>query len=288
MRARHRFGVIAATVGLLGGVGLTAMAGVATVAAASPTGFTCTGSLASFGQLIPPGTYTSLSMPGGSVCFVAPGSVTVNDGITLGEASALLVPDGGALTVNGPVTVGPGAVFSEFDSCSPIKVNGPVSVRDNAVLLICGSTVAGPVEATNATQVRAYFSDISGPLGIQGGGGPNPVLDAFVAFGGPPYGPPDGYNFSEVNESVISGPVSAAGYSGLGVNFVGDVMGPMTFINNTTTYSSAIGSNRINGPATCSGNVPAPNLGGHLAIGSPSIVSGPVRGDQAATCTGVS
>jgi hypothetical protein len=284
MRARRRFGVIAATVGLLGGVGLTASTGVATVAAASPNGFSCTGSLGS-PETIPPGTYSSLSMPGGSTCFVAtPGLVTVNHGITLGQASALVVPDDGALTVNGPVTVGPSAVFSEdFDSCSPINVNGPVSVGDNAALLICGSVVAGPVKATNATYVRAYFSDISGPLTIQGGGGRNPVLDAI----GVPYGPPDGYNFSEVNESMISGPVRAAGYGGLGVNFVADVMGPMTFTDNSTTYSSAIGSNRINGPATCSGNVPAPNLGGHFVIGPPSIVSGPVRGDQAATCTGV-
>ena len=64
--------------------------------------------------------------------------------------------------------------------------------------------------------------------------------------------------------------------------------GPLTFSNNSEAPNIDeydIGSNAINGPATCNDNTPAPNLG--ASAGYLSNVLGPVRGNQANTCTGV-
>ena len=88
--------------------------GVVGVSAASavPSRFTCTGTVTPFApELIPPGTYALLSMPAGSLCYVADasvggGAVTVNHGLTLGEAS-LLPLTGGRVVLDGTVLEDP-------------------------------------------------------------------------------------------------------------------------------------------------------------------------------------
>jgi hypothetical protein len=267
-------------------------AGVVQATAAPPSGITCAGTVSPFDPMaIPGGTYGSLSMPPGSLCLIEGAAVIVNHPVTLGSGSGLGVL-AGSLTVNGPVTAGHGAAFGDFNSTAPITVNGPVSVDSNGALVIGSETpygpllssIAGPVRATDPSTVQIHNTAIGGPVILQGGGGANPVLDA----AGLPFGPPFGYNFNDLEDNVISGPVSETGYDGIWSGVLRNVMGPLTFSNNSEAPAIDeydIGSNRINGPATCSGNDPAPNMG--QSAGAPSIVSGPTRGDQAATCTGV-
>jgi hypothetical protein len=87
---------------------------------------------------------------------------------------------------------------------------------------------------------------------------------------------------------VIAGPVWQTRYNGIWSGVLRNVMAGLIFVNNSEAPvidEYDIGSNLINGPAICSGNDPAPNLG--MSAGAPSIVDGPTIGDQAATCTGV-
>ena len=122
---------------------------------------------------------------------------------------------------------------------------------------------------------------VTGPVRLVGGGADNPIVQAFT--GTSPYN-----NFNDLEDNVIGGGETETGYNGTWSGVLRNVInGPVTFTNNSETLPDEydIGSNFIAGPATCAGNTPVPNTG--ASRGYLSIVDGPVRGDQAATCTGV-
>lgn len=256
----------------------------ATVPAVAAAGFTCGGTL-NAPQPVPAGTLPSLTMPSGSVCLVV-APVTVSRGVRLGDGSALGVTTG-TLTVMGGLTLGTGAAFGDEGNSQPINIYGPVHIGPDGAFFIGVETpggpivsrVVGPVTATGASAVQIHNTQIAGPVRLTGGGGTNAIVDSLV---------PRPNNFNDLEDNRISGPVSQVGYGGVWSGVIRNVIGgPFTFSNNAEPMPDEydIGSNRIFGPATCNGNSPAPNLG--MSPGASSLVYGPMRGDQAATCTGV-
>jgi hypothetical protein len=126
------------------------------------------------------------------------------------------------------------------------------------------SSISGPVRGTDASTVQIHNSSIGGPVNLQGGGGSNAILDALV--GG-------GYNFNDLEDNVISGPVTINGYGGIWAGVIRNhIAGGLTFTNNTDMDEFDIGSNVIAGNANCSLNNPAVNTGG--SPGSPNTVAG--------------
>ncbi len=270
-----------------------------TPALADPS-FTCSGE-----EFIPAGVYSSVSMPAGSICGVN-GSVTILSPLKLGDGAGLGVRSGGSLTIEGPVTIGPGAAFGNVGNSNPIDIDGPVNVGGDGALIVgveslglespgpIVSAIRGPVSAHDASTVQIYNTQIGGPVRIGGGGGDNAIVDRFFGPGKTFSGP--GNDYTDLEADDVLGPVSETGYDGIWAGVIRDIVdGPLTFSDNAEPPqppegspfidSYDIGSNRIFGPARCENNEPAPNMGGEYS-GSPSIVYGPVRGDQAATCTG--
>jgi hypothetical protein len=249
----------------------------------APASLTCGGTL-SAPQDVPGGTYASFIMPPGSVCGIV-GDVTVTSGLTVGAGAALVVAFG-SLHVGGPVRIRPGGSFGDYLSADPISIDGPLSADHNASVAIgledpygpLVSSINGAVRATDPSTIQIHNTLVRGPVEIRGGGGSNPIF----AAAGIPF---PGYNVSDLEDNVIEGPVSETHYDGIGSGLLRNVMTGLTFSKNTGAPEYDIGSNLINGPATCSGNVPAPNHG--ASAGAPSIVNGLTRGDQATTCTGV-
>ena len=254
------------------GTGAAAPAG----AVPAPSGFTCTGdfsNLPSSAEMVPAGTYTSLTTPPGTACFIA-GDVVVNGSVTLGQAAGLGLASG-SLTVNGKVTVGGGASFGDIGGQPPITVNGPLFIDPNGFVFLLGpGAISGGVHASAPSGLTLFDLQIGGPVQILGGGGDNPVQDELGN---------SHYQSVYLGQNVISGPVTENGYAGAGDDGTGSFVGfdhtagPMTLINNTVA-SILVQSNVVDGPATCSGNNPSPQ-----DLGS-STVTGPIKGSQGQQC----
>ncbi|MDP9336182.1 MAG: hypothetical protein M3Q30_23120 [Actinomycetota bacterium] len=259
--------------------------------AASSAAYTCTGTLAnppsSFG-VIPAGTYRALNLPAGSACVInGPGDVNVLSPVVLGSG-AVLAMFGGSLEVHGGVTVGPNAIFAVPQNSTPVTINGPVNVQSVAVFLVGVETPQGPlfssirggVTATDASSVQIHNTTISGGVTSQDGGADNAAFDALANQGFP-------QNFFALEDNHINGRVIVNGYEGEWGGVIRDTInGGFTFTDNVQAVNPDewdIGSLAIHGPATCANNSPAPNVGESPA--GPSTVSGPTRGNQAATCT---
>jgi len=294
MGGRSTFGKVVATLGLVVSAGAMAGLGVASPAGATPPPvITCSGTISGPG-IISGGTYAALAVPPASACLIE-GAVTVNSPVKLGSGSGVGV-EAGSLTVNGGLTVGPDAAFGDFGSSSaPITINGPLFVQGNGYITMDGPTIGGPVWANDPSALQIFDTRIGGAVTINGGGGDNPVLDALDQCYGNSCQPPQyPYNQNFVWGDVISGPVSVIGYTGPWQGIVEDVMGPLVFWGNANPRGTAIGFDTINGFATCANNTlgpptytwSPPNTGPDVS--GPSVVHGPVFGNQATTCTGVS
>ena len=244
--------------------GSTLTIAISPVNAAGSSGFICTGTLATPGS-VPAGTYASLAMPAGSLCEVV-GDVTVTRPVSIGTGAGLAVV-AGSLTIRGPVSISAQGVLASLYNSTPVHIGGPVWVGQDAAFIVGTETPGGP--RTNS---------ISGPVRLTGGGGQNAIVDAMSPdFPG---------NFNDLEDNDIRGPVSVTGYHGVWSGVIRDIIrGPFTFSNNVESPPDEydLGSNTIYGPATCNNNNPVPNMG--HSPGGPSVVFGPIRGDQAATCT---
>jgi hypothetical protein len=76
---------------------------------------------------------------------------------------------------NGPLTV------SGFACLSGATVNGPVTVRPGATLVATHTTISGPVTAGNAAGVFLGDSTVRGPLQVAGTNGPVSVIGSQVS-----------------------------------------------------------------------------------------------------------
>jgi hypothetical protein len=258
--------------------------GVATTPAlAKGSGYTCHGTLKNPGS-IPGGTYSSLTMPKGSVCGVN-GDVTVTHPVTVSKHAGLAVFSG-SLTIQGEVKVEEQGVLASFDNSTPVDIWKSVSVGHNAAFIIGTespgdpqvNSIGGPVTGKDESTVQIHNADVGGPVTLTGGGGHNTIVDAFS--GGFPG------NFNDLEDNVIQGAVAQKDYKGVWTGVIRDVIhGSFTFNHNREKVIDEydIGSDTIYGSATCDDNRPAPNLGS--SPGGPSTVFGPTLGDQAATCT---
>ncbi len=269
-------------------VGVGGVVAGASPAKASPSGYTCSGSSLTAPGVITSGSYSSLKMPPGTFCVVM-GTVTVAMPVSLGTGSALFMTSGSSLSVSGSFALSSGAVFADLSNSVPVTIGGSVRVGTDAEFVLGVETPYGPtfasiggsVTSTGASSVQVHNTVITGPVRLVGGGADNPIVQAFT--GTSPYN-----NFNDLEDNVIGGGVTETGYNGIWSGVLRNVInGPFTFTNNSEnpTDEYDIGSDFIAGPATCAGNTPVPNTG--TSRGSLSIVDGPVRGDQAATCTGV-
>ncbi|MGI5148677.1 M14 family zinc carboxypeptidase [Plantactinospora sp. CA-294935] len=72
---------------------------------------------------------------------------------------------------NGPLTI------SGFACLSDATVNGPVTVRPGAVLIATGTTISGPVSAAGATGVFLADSTVRGPVSVSGTTGAVSLVD---------------------------------------------------------------------------------------------------------------
>src|SRR5207253_684302 len=151
--------------------------------AARPAGFTCTGTLSSPGS-IPGGTYASLTMPAGSLCAVV-GDVTVTRPLTIDTGAGLAV-FAGSLTIQGKVTISLQGVLASLANSTPVHIGGPVTVGQNAALILGTETpggpivnsIGGPVTGSGESSVQIHNADVGGPVRLTGGGGDNAIVDA--------------------------------------------------------------------------------------------------------------
>ena len=203
-------------VSIAGGVAVLAALILGVSSTAAGTGSTtCTDTLA-------PGTYHRLIVPAGAICITFEGPVTINGG----------------------VSVGPGATFVLGTEENPVHT----------------ATISGGVRASAAASVQIHFSTINGGVNLNGGSGP--------------FGPPFDVTWNAIEDSVINGSVSISGYDGFWQGFFRNtVNGSFNFNNNTVvdTDGNEVQTNTIHGTMNCSGNIPAPQAGD--SGGSPNVAS---------------
>lgn len=107
---------------------------------------------------------------------------------------------------NGPLTI------SGFACLSGATVNGPVTVRPGATLVATGTTISGPVSAANAAGVFLGDVTLRGPLQVANTRGPVSVIGTNVS------GPVNVVNNADttapyVAGNSVSGPLSCSGNS---------------------------------------------------------------------------
>jgi len=232
-------------------------AGVAS-AAAGPAAYTCSGGTLQTPQVIPAGTYKS---------------VTVADGFCVMQ---------GTYSITGGLTVEPGAFldaavffgFPPYDygsSCNVfVTVSGGIRVGANAALYFgngpgtgCPSSndvVNGGISSTGAESVVVHGTTIRGGLTVQGGGGgascPQPPVS--------PLSPFDPY--TNIEDSQVSGGISVSGLSTCWTGIIRNTVSGTVSVNNNTMGDPdaiEIGLNHIIGTLACSGNALAfPGPGG--------------------------
>jgi hypothetical protein len=246
--------------------------------------------------MIPSGTYTSLTMPAGSICEIpGPQPVTVLSGVTLEDGSGLatgVANQGANLKIVGGLVLQPDSLFVAGIKSERKHVNilGPVTVMSGAVFYLGTekpgkppfATIQGGLVAQDPSAVVIQNTSIGGDVSVTGGGAVNAVIEALSHNA--PF-----TNYTDFEDDQINGGISEVGYDGVWAGVIRSIMsGSLTFAFNSEAAIDEydIGSDIIAGSAYCSGNNPAPNIG--PSFGAPSIVSGPTFGDQAATCTGVS
>jgi hypothetical protein len=236
-------------------------------------------------------------MPPDSFCIIQDGQVTVTHPVTLGHDSTLLFANdltitgtltlanhswlgsisssadspGGNLHIGGQVTVGPNALLSPYFAFGPENgVPWPIFTLDKGVtvenqggfFIQAGSTISGPLTATNPSAINLVGATLSGPVNLQGGGSPNGVLDSLGA-------PPGAYTWSVLQYNTITGPVMIRGYAGITVIVEGNtITRGLTVTGNTQLIGNSdpargplfspntffVQGNAIGGSANCSNN----------------------------------
>jgi hypothetical protein len=259
-----------------------------------PAPFTCTGTLSAPGT-IPSGTYSSLTMPPGSICLMpGPKPVTILSGVTLQAGSGLatgVTRNAADVKIVGDVTLDSGSLFIADLKTEkhPVNILGQVTVGSGALFYLGNekpgkapfATIQGSVTAQDPSAVVIQNTAIGGPASVLGGGAVNAVVEALS------HNAPE-TNYTDFEDDQINGGVTEVDYGGVWAGVIRTIMsGSLTFANNTeaTIDEYDIGSDIISGSAYCAQNNPPPNMGS--SSGSPSIVDGTTFGDQAATCTGV-
>lgn len=258
-----------------------------------PTAYTCSGTLTT-PAFIPSGTYSSLTMPPGSICEIpGPKPVTVLSGVTLQDGSGLatgVTANAADLKIVGDVTLQPDSLFVAGlkNERHPVNILGQVTVMSGALFYLGTerpgkppfASIQGSVTAQDPSAVVIQNTTIGGPVSVLGGGATNAIVEALS------HNAPE-TNYTDFEDDQINGGITEVDYGGVWAGVIRSILsGSLAFANNSeqTIDEYDIGSDIISGSAYCADNNPAPNIG--ASSGSPSIVDGNTFGDQAATCTG--
>ena len=280
-RAAGLTGAVVLAASLLS-VGLGVLSPGVAGAAAGPAAFTCSGGTLQAPQVIPAGTYKS---------------VTVSDGFCVMQ---------GTYHITGRLTVEPGAFldaavffgFPPYNYGAPcnvfVNVSAGVRIGQHAALYFgnsgdtgCPSSnnvVKGGITSAGAESVVVHGTTISGGFTVQGGGGGTTCQP--TAFS--PFGP-----YSNLEDSHVNGGASVAGLSTCWTGIIRNTVNGTVKVNNNTMGDPdaiEIGLNHIHGTLACSGNALAfPGPGGvptNSFDGSPpnpNVVTGARKGQ----CTGL-
>src|SRR5215469_15134695 len=251
-------------------------------AATGPATFTCSGGTLAAPQVIPAGTYKS---------------VTVSDGFCVMQ---------GTYIITGGLTVEPGAFldaavffgFPPYDYGTPcnvfVTVSGGIRVGQDAAFYFGNSSdtgcpssnnvVTGGISATSAESVVVHGTTISGGFTVQGGGGGTTCEPTATS----PFGP-----YTNIEDSQVNGGVSVSDLSTCWTGIIRTTVNGTVKVNNNTMGDPdaiEIGLNHINGTLACSGNALAfPGPGGvptNSFDGSPPNPN-VVTGARTGQCTGL-
>ena len=259
-----------------------------------PTAYTCSGTLTA-PAFIPSGTYSSLTMPPGSICEIpGPKPVTVLSGVTLQDGSGLatgVTANAADLKIVGDMMLQPDSLFVAGlkNERHPVNILGQVTVMSGALFYLGTerpgkppfASIQGSVTAQDPSAVVIQNTTIGGPVSVLGGGATNAIVEALS------HNAPE-TNYTDFEDDQINGGITEVDYGGVWAGVIRSILsGSLAFANNSeqTIDEYDIGSDIISGSAYCADNNPAPNMG--ASSGAPSIVDGNTFGDQAGTCTGV-
>jgi hypothetical protein len=272
---------------------LATLAVGATVASADgpPNAATCSGASLQSPGILPPGTYSSLTVQG--VCLIPGGTVHVQGNVTVTPGSAFLAnfpsfgpgaPEGDAtVTVGLNILVGTGATL--VLGCTPS--NGCVNTTHD--------TVGGNIVATQPLGMLVHGDAIQGNVIHSGGGGGVNCNNVGFLGGGPA--------FSAYEDGSVGGNMVITGVQSCWLGIARQQVGGNVILqSNNLADPDAIEilSNTISHNLICQGNsmvwnsfeqsmdqpglfprVPAPNTVGHQRIGqcvlaSPTTPGGPL------------
>lgn len=255
--------------------------GVASAAAGSADAYTCSGGSLWQPEVIPAGTYGSVTVDG--FC-VMQGTYRITGGLTV-ESGAFL----DAAVFFGFPPYDYGNLCNVF-----VNVSGGVRVQQDGALYFgngpgtnCPSSndvVNGGVTAASADTVVIHGTTINGGFSVEGGGGGTDCAPTAAS----PFGP-----YTDVEDSRINGGASISGLSTCWAGFIrNQVNGTVSVTDNTMGDPDAIeiGLNVIHGALACSGNSLAfPGTGGvptNSFDGSPPNAN-TVTGMESGQCAGL-
>lgn len=201
--------------------------------------------------------------------------------------------DAGSVTVEGNVTVLPGAVLVAAFAGSNLTIRGHVDVHKNGILVLgcepdhftcfndpsntlsTNDTVDGSLTAEHALTVLVHHSTIGHNVTLSGGGG-GATCSVFppVLGGNPAYG-----DFEDI---IIGGNLTITGWQSCWLGFFRDtIMRNVDFHGNVSADpdGNEIATNSIGGNLSCTGNSPNPQIGD--SGGSLNTVRGHANGQCA-------
>ncbi len=205
---------------------------------------------------------TSRALIGASVLALTMGLTTLpaaagaastecTDVLSPGTYRAVIVPEGAVCMSEGPV-----------------RIQAGLWIRPGATFVLGSEesgwttgTIGGGVHATDPASVQIHFATINGGIDIHGGSGP--------------FGPPFDVTWNAIEDNLIHGSVTIAGYDGFWMGFIRNrVDGAVTMRNNVLVDpdGNEYVTNTIHGSLTCTGNSPAPQVGD--SEGLPNVVTG--------------
>jgi hypothetical protein len=176
-----------------------------------------------------------------------------------GTYQRLVVPDGEVCIGEGPVVVRSGLWVG----------SGSTFVLGSEESGWTTGTIGGGVHAVDPASVQIHFATINGGIDIHGGSGP--------------FGPPFGVTWNAIEDNVIHGSVTVAGYDGFWMGFIRNtVSGTVKMRDNVLTDpdGNEYVTNTIHGSLSCWNNSPAPQIGD--SEGLPNHVTGKKAGQCAA------
>jgi hypothetical protein len=181
------------------GIAAVALAVSASLAAAAPQSYTCSGTFDSPGVLA--GEHGSVLVEGW--CFVNQGPATVHGNVTLAPGSALIsafASGGSSLSVTGNVVVQSGATL--LLGCEPGAFTCLDDPSQEHPTLFSRGAVTGDLIANEPLGVIVHASTIGGSVNERGGGGGFTCdpLGGFAKFGSPVY--------SDYEDTAIGGNLS--------------------------------------------------------------------------------